>query len=139
MWVFLWMVLLMVNGCSLGPLRVEETHYYAVSNGTNTNSYRLDIRAASFLGDAGYRSGWFPAHAIDSLFGDTTAQGGLAALETRSKLEQQINYKLVSTNQAWLEYASQWDAKNDKLKGLLMARKRVLGYPRTQDPFKPPQ
>ena len=116
---------------------VREVHYYAVPNGQNTNYYRLKVRAQTKLGDAEYRSGWFPGHAVDSLFGDVTQAGRTKALEARSKLEDDILLEIIATNKAWLEEASKHNADPENLKGLLEARRRVLAYPRGVGPPYP--
>jgi hypothetical protein len=115
--------------CTTGPMNVREVHYYAVPNGENTNYYRLRVEADTKLGVAGYRSGYFPARNVDSLFGDVSSEGGAASLAVRLQIEQQINEKILSTNQAWLEEAAKPNADANLLEGLLRARRRILAYP----------
>ncbi len=62
--------------CTTGPMDVREVRYWAVSNGKETNYYRLRVTGATRLGVAGYKSGWFPARAVDRLFGDVSSDDG---------------------------------------------------------------
>jgi hypothetical protein len=118
-----------VTACTTGSMNLREVHYYAVTNGENTNYYRLRIAASTNLGVAGYRSGWFPARAIDRLFGDVSLEGGAAELQVRSQIESLINDKIISTYRNWLEAAGNPDADPAKLERLLKARQQILAYP----------
>lgn len=120
---------LLLMSCSTGRMVIKEQHYYAVRRGDDANYYRLKLRAKTFLGDAEYRSGWFPSHAVDSLFGDVTSGGGAKALETRRAIEKQIREKIVETDRAWLNKAADPEASDKELEKLLEARRRVLAYP----------
>jgi len=116
---------------------IREVHYFAVPNGENTNYYRLRVTASTELGVAGYRSGWFPADAVDYAFGDVSTTGGVEALKTRNKIKDQINKKILETNQEWLDEAANPNAEPEKLDGLQNARRRILAYPRSDgDPYK---
>jgi len=126
-----------VSGCTNGPMNIREVHYYAITNGENTNYYRLRVAADTKLGVAGFRSGWFPARAVDRLFGDASLEGGVAELQVRSKIESLIDDKIISTYKSWLDEASNPDATPDKLEKLLNARRRVLAYPSREDPPYP--
>lgn len=125
-------VLFPILGCSSGPMEVRETHYYAVPNQdhTNINYYRLQVKADTRLGDAEYRSGWFPTRAVDNVFGDVSMENGVKILETRTALEGLINEKILSTTKNWLDAAENPDSPDEKLDSLSKARMRVLAYPR---------
>jgi hypothetical protein len=127
---FIWLIgVIMLAGCSLGPLKVRETHYLAVSNGRNTNYYRLRVEGSTMLGVAGYRSGWYPARAVDRLFGEVVSDAGPAELQARIELETKIIEKVKETHEEWLKAASNPDANPARLKKLNEARRRVLAYP----------
>src|SRR5262245_39773898 len=79
---------LMTAACSLGIMEAEEVHYYAITNGENTNYYRLRVSADTLLGVSEYRSGYFPARAVDTVFGEVTSDGATRALATRNELER---------------------------------------------------
>jgi hypothetical protein len=110
-------------------MRIQETHYYAISNGSNTNYYRLQVLAVTVLGESDYRSGWFPESAVDALFGDVTAEGGTEAARTRAELESVLNEKLKAAWTAWLEEAVKPNAEPAKLASLLAALRRVRAAP----------
>ena len=135
---FLWAVFFAwyLTACTTGPMRLHEVHYYAVPDGTHTNYYRLKVFACTSLGDAQYRSGWFPANAVDSLFGGVTADDNASAYEARRGIEKQILDKIIATNEAWLDEASKPNPDEEKLIELMQARRRVLAYPRIEgEPF----
>jgi hypothetical protein len=115
-------------------MTVRERHYFAVPSGENTNYYRLRVEAKTRLGVSGYRSGWFPADAVDYAFGDVSEAGGIEALKVRNQLKEQINQKILATNSAWLEEAAKPDADMNKLEGLMKARRRILAYPSGNTP-----
>lgn len=120
---------LFLGGCTLGPMKVHETHYVAVSNGKDTNYYRLRVVGHTSLGVAGYRSGWFPARAVDRLFGEVASDAAPAELQARTELETQVIQKIKETHQAWLEAAKDPNADPELLRRLNEARRRVLAYP----------
>jgi hypothetical protein len=115
--------------CSTGKMEIKETHYYYATNGQDKNYYRLRVAANTRLGVAGYRSGWFPANAVDYAFGDVSTTGGTEELKTRNAIKEQINAKIISTNQAWLNAAAQPGIEIVKLKQVQEARRRILAYP----------
>lgn len=134
--VLLLILAFFLSACGSGVMKVRETHYFAVSNGTNTNYYRLLVKATTRVGEAEYRSGWFPARSVDGLFGEVTAESGADALDVRTKLERQINNAILTTHKAWLEEAAKAKPDTFQLGGLMQARRRILAYPQhTGDPF----
>jgi hypothetical protein len=125
-------IVLTGSGCSLGRTKVSEVHYYAIPNGENTNYYRLRVEANTQLGNAEYRSGWFPTRAVDSLFGDVTSDGGIAALAVRTTLENAYSQKVQDTTTAWLEEAGKPNPDAGLLADLFRARRRILAYPSSE-------
>jgi hypothetical protein len=117
------------GGCTSGPMNVSETYYYRVSNGTNANYFKLSVDAASRLGVSEYRSGYFPARSVDSLFGEVTSQGGIDALRMRDEVEKMINTNVFLMTQQWLEVARQTNASPEALQSLADARRRLLTIP----------
>jgi hypothetical protein len=118
-----------VNGCSSGKTTAREVHYYAVTNGTDTNYYRLRVEAKAELGKSEYRSGWFPARAVDNAFGQVTTEGGVSALAARTEIESAYNQKVLETTKAWLDEAGKPHPNQDVLMELFLARRRILAYP----------
>jgi hypothetical protein len=122
-------VALTFAGCTLGPMTVRETHYLAVSNGRDTNYYRLRVAADTRLGVAGYRSGWFPARSVDRLFGEVSSESAPAELQAKTELEMQVIDKIKETQRNWLEAAKNPDTDPRVLEKLNEARRRILAYP----------
>jgi hypothetical protein len=110
-------------------MKVQETHYLSVSNDDNTNYYRVRVTAHTSLGEAEYRSGWFPTSSLDMLFGNVTSSGGLEAMKVREEVKSQINEKILFTNKAWLDEAANLSPDITRLQNLLDARRRILAYP----------
>jgi len=117
------------GGCTTGPMRIGETWYYKVSNGTNANYFRLTVNADTQIGVSEYRSGFFPARSVDSLFGEVSSRSGLDALKTREEIEKLINTNVFKTTKAWLEAAANTNSTDADFERLGKARKRVLEYP----------
>ena len=120
---------LLSGACTTAPMEVRETHYYAVTNGTTTNYFRLRVHADTRLGKSEYRSGWFPADAVESLFGEVRSEDSADALAARREIEALIRAAVQQTTSAWLEEAKDPTADLDRLKALMEARRRVLAYP----------
>lgn len=123
------LVLITVSACSTGQMNIKESHYYAVKGKDNTNIFRLTINAATVLGESEYRSGWFPANAVDSVFGDVSSEGGAKALEARREIEAQLRKAIVDSTSSYLDAAKKMDTTPEHLNKLLEARRRVLAYP----------
>src|SRR4051812_33129406 len=92
----------LLTGCSTGPLNVHEVHYYKAVAGDRANYFRLTVDAHSRLGVAEYRSGWFPARSVDSLFGEVTSDGGTKAMRMQDAVAELINTNVFITTQKWL-------------------------------------
>ena len=120
----------LLSACSTGPLNVREQYFIAVTNGRDTNYFRLTVSAGTTLGNAELRQGWFPANAVDSLFGDVSDEGGPRAVVVRETMRKQIDNAAVKTNEAYLNAASSPEASTEQLDKLLLARNRVLLAPK---------
>jgi len=112
-------------GCSLGSTRLEETHFLAVPSDENINYFRIRVIGKTDLGDAGFRSGWFPATAIDSLWGDASSTGASAARKVEEDIKTKINEKILATKQGYLEAAADPKADPAVIQGWLAAERRV--------------
>jgi hypothetical protein len=123
------LILCFCVSCTTAPMKVQKVHYFAVPGETNTNYFRLTVNAKTYLGDAEYRSGFFPASAVDSLFGDVSSEGGVKAMEAKAQLEKQIRDSLIAVNGAYQAKAQDPKTPVAELNGLLEARRRVLAYP----------
>lgn len=118
---------LAAGGC--GTMELKGTEYFAVPSGDNTNYYRMRVWARTQLGKADYRSGWYPADAVDALFGDVSAEGAVNALAARRDIENAISASVESTTRAWLDEAAKPAPDPEHLAGLMEARRRVVAAP----------
>ncbi len=120
---------LLVASCSLGGMSIQETHYYAVTNGNNTNYFRLQVNAQTIMGDAEYRSGWFPSRAVDNVFGDVSSENGARQLSAKSDIENIYLESVKKTTRNYLEKASDVETSAETLEKYQIARHRVRRYP----------
>ncbi len=125
--VYCSLLALMLTGC--GTMKVKETYYYAVEDETNTNVYRLKIEAKSVLGDAKYREGFFPAHAVDRAFGAVNDNSGNADLQFQETLKAQIRDATLHTTQEYLNIAKNKESSDEDILRALNARRKILAYP----------
>lgn len=125
-------------GCTTGPMDIQNVHYYAVKNRENTNYYRLRITAHTQLGIAGYREGWFPATAVDKLFGDVSASGDSSTSAAKDTIRKAYDDAVTAATKAYLDLAVNPDTPADKLKAAYEARIKVLTFPNTFNPVFPP-
>jgi hypothetical protein len=94
-----------LQACSLGVMKVDEVHYWAVSNGVDTNYYRLSVDGYTRLSDAEYRSGWFDATAVDSLFGDVSEANAGESAAAKAEIEALYREAYKTTTENWLNVA----------------------------------
>lgn len=118
---------LSLAGC--GIMNIQETYYYAVEDGANTNVYRLKIEAETRLGDAKYREGFFPAYAVDRAFGAVSDSSGSADLQFQETLKTLIREATLHTTQEYLKVAGDKDSSDEKIHKALNARRKILAYP----------
>lgn len=99
--IFLGALLCLAAACSSGPLKVNERYYLAASDrrGENINYYRITIRGSTALSVADFRQGWYPADALDAVFGDVSAESEPSALATKRALAAQIDQALIAIRQ----------------------------------------
>ncbi len=119
--------LLIIAGC--GTMKFSETHYYAVEDESNTNIYRLKITGKSVLGEAKYQSGYFPASAVDRVFGNVKGNGGTAELQAHETLITEIRNATLITTQHYLKIASNPESTDEDIQKALNARRNILAYP----------
>lgn len=121
------LLVLTLIGC--GTMKVKETYYYAVEDETNTNVYRLQVKASSVLGDAKFREGFFPAHAVDRAFGAVSDNSGNADLQFQETLKAKIRDATLHTTQEYLNIAKNKDSSDEDILKALNARRKILAYP----------
>ncbi len=117
-------------GCTTGPLDIEEVSYLAITNGEDTNYFRIRVKASTRLGVAEFRQGWFPATAVDALFGAVTEEGEGTALLMREKLRAQFDESIIETQKKYLAAAQNPKTTEAELRPLRRAMVRVRQAPR---------
>ena len=116
-------------GCTTGPLTVEETSYLAISNGEDTNYFRITMKADTALGVAELRQGWYPASAVDALYGAVSEEAEGKALLTREKLRTQLDESILETQKKYLAAAQNPSTSETELRRLRRAQVRVRQAP----------
>lgn len=123
--------LFLLTGCSLGRMTIDQVFYLAVpsADGDDVNYYRITVNAHTLLAKSDYRSGWYPAEAVDSVFGDVSESGSIEQLKTQEALKKSINDKVLATTQAYLDAAADPNTDPARLQKLLMAQQNILAVP----------
>lgn len=119
-------VLAALLGCSTGKMELWETHYLAVPSKDNVNYFRIRVYGKSKLGDSSFRSGWFPAPAVDALWGDASKAGASEAYKLENDLKKAIDDQILATKQAYVIAAANPKTDPAVLESLLAAERRVL-------------
>jgi hypothetical protein len=112
------------TGCGTGPMNISERSYLGACNGDCRVYYRVTITGKTELGACEFRQGWFPASAVDALFGDVSAD--TAKQQTvRDELRRQIDEALLLANKNYLARAVDPKATSEDLQKCLDAIRRV--------------
>src|SRR5262245_55042014 len=119
----------LVTALGCGTMKLRETQYLAVKSGSNTNYYRIRVYAKTVLGESDFRSGWFPAAAVDALSGDVSAAGATAALKTEDDIRQGIDTALKEALTQYLNAAKDPSSSPETLTKRLTALKAVRSMP----------
>ena len=117
------------GGCTTGPLKIEEVYYLSATNGEDTNYFRITVKANTQLGVAEFREGWFPASAVDALFGDVSEEGAAKASLVRETLRKQFDEAILETHRQYQAAAANPDTTPDQLRKLLAAQARIRLLP----------
>jgi hypothetical protein len=131
--VLLLLYVALTVGCTTGPLKVEEVYYLAATNGEDTNYYRITVKANTQLGVAEYRSGMFPASAVDALFGDVSQEGSAKASLVRDQLKGQIDAALLQAHKDYETVAKNPETTDEQLQKYLATLARVRFVPFGRD------
>lgn len=124
-WVAGALLALLASGCSLGVTHLEEVHYMAVPSGDNVNYYRVRLEAWTTLSKTKFASGWFPAEAVDSLYGSADEAAVAEAYKTRNQLREKYNEAILSTTDGYLKAAVDPSSKDEVIGSWLRAQRRV--------------
>ena len=116
-------------GCTSGPMNVEETYYLKVTNGTDNGYLRINVKAATQLSDAKYRSGWFLAEAVDVAFGNVAEDPTGATRAARDAMREKLIEALKKAQEAYLQVALNKDSTPEQIEQALQRWKRVRFAP----------
>jgi hypothetical protein len=111
--------------CTLGMTRLSKTHYIAVPSEDNVNYFRVRVEGSADLSKVKFASGWFPAEAVDSLYGAADEAGVAEAYKVKNDIKEQYNKAIVSTAQGYLEAAANPNSKPEVIEAWLRAQRRV--------------
>jgi hypothetical protein len=125
--MLLLLILLLVTAC--GVMKIQERHYYAIENNDNTNIFRLVVQADTVLGEAKYNSGWYPANAVDSLYGNVRSYGGQADLQARQEIETEVRKGIVQATKNYNIVALNPASTDEDIQRAMQVRRNVLSYP----------
>ncbi len=117
-------------GCTTGPMKLKERYYIGASNGTDRVYYRVSIYGRTTLGIAEFRQGWYPARAVDALFGDVTDEGAAEELAVRQQLRKQIDDATLAASKSYVEAAADPETPQKDLEQRLQALERIRKVPK---------
>jgi hypothetical protein len=112
-------------GCSLGVTHLEEVHYIAVPSEDNVNYFRIRLEGYVTLSETKFQAGWFPAEAVDVLYGPTDEAGVAAAYRVRNLIRDKYDSAILSTTQGYLDAAANPASKPETIEAWLAAQRRV--------------
>jgi hypothetical protein len=119
------LVPLLLSACSTGQTRINETHFLAVPSGGHVNFYRVHVEGHTAFGVTDFHTGWYPADAVDSLYGDASDKGAVEAFRVKEQIRSKYDAAILKTQDGYLNAAS--DPKTDAgtLQSWLLAQRRV--------------
>ena len=102
------------SACTSGPMDVDEKYFLVARNDQgDANYYRVRISGATRVGDAKFRQGWYPADAVDAVFGELSAENEGKALATETRLRSQLDDAFVAAQEQYLKAALASDPPPD--------------------------
>jgi hypothetical protein len=126
-----------LSACSLGITRIDQTYYLAVPSESNINYFRIRVHGSAQLGVTDFRSGWFPADAVDSLYGDASQKGATEAYRLKEQLKAKYDAAILKTVDSYLNAAVDPKTSEAVLQSLLLAERRVRATAGTETPLPP--
>jgi len=105
-------------------MHVQETYYLAVPGQENTNYFRIKV-SGSAPGVAKYNAGWYPADAVDQLFGKVDDGSESSAKQTADSIRTSYNEAILSATQNYLAIAKEPTTSSEDLANHLAAIRRV--------------
>ena len=86
---------------------------------------RVTVSANTVLSEAEFRQGWFPANAVDALFGDVSQKSGADAARVRNDIRGEIDAALTRAYKAFLAEVTKDEPDHDVVRERLKAIERV--------------
>lgn len=123
--LFAIVAIILLAGCSMGTTRVNQQYFLAVPSSTNVSYLRVRVEGESLLSVTDFRSGWFPADAVDSLYGDVSQNGATEAFRLKEQLKAKYDAAILKAQDGYLAAAA--DPKTDPavLQSWILAERRV--------------
>jgi hypothetical protein len=126
---------LALGACSQGRTRIDQTYFLAVPSDTNINYFRVRVHALTYLGVADFRSGWFPAEAVDTLYGDVSNKGATEAFQLKKQLREKYDAAILKATGGYLDAASDLKTPSAVLQAWLLAERRVRAVAGAETPL----
>jgi hypothetical protein len=114
---------------------MKQTYYLAVPSDKNINFFRVRVEADVKLGEASFKSGWFPAAAVDNLYGDTSQQGAVEAFRVQEQLKGKYDAAILKTTEGYLNAAQDPTSSADLVQSWLIAQRRVRAAAGAETPL----
>ena len=113
-------------GCvSSGPMDLQEVSYLAVPSGNNINFYRITVIGDTDYGESNYNSGWFPAEAVDQLYGSSSDTNAGDVIKTQEDIQRLYNSAILETTRNYLDAAKNHNKSEAVIQKHLIAQRRV--------------
>lgn len=125
---------LALGGCSMGRLEVDEVYYLKLTNGTDSAYTRVKVKGTTFLSDAKYRAGWFPAEAVDTVLGNVGADTTGKTRAARDEMRDQLITAMKQAQVNFLAVALKPDASEAEMRVALRSWARTRLAPTGNDP-----
>lgn len=106
-------------------MNVDELYYLKVTNGQDSGYIRIKVDAAARLSDAKYRSGWFPAEAVDTVLGNVSEDSTGKTRATRDEMREKLIEALKAAQENFLKTALDPGATKEQIEQALRRWKRV--------------
>jgi hypothetical protein len=126
---------LVLGACSNARTRVDQTYFLAVPSETNINYFRVRVHALAHLGVTEFRSGWFPAEAVDSLYGDISNKSPTDAFLVKKQLREKYDAAILKATGGYLDAASDLKTPSAVLQAWLLAERRVRSVAGVETPL----
>lgn len=121
-------------GCTSGPMKVSETYYLKVTNGQDNAYFRVNVEAATQLSDAQYKSGWYPAEAVDAVLGSVSEDATGETRAARDAMRDNLTEALKTAHESYLRVALDPNSTSKQIEDALEIWKRTRFAPGFRGP-----